>query len=138
GVHVRVAGPGRAGPLPGRSGRASGRAERRARRLPPPRRHGTPGPQRTTDVRQRGRGPPGGAMQQPVRRDAVHLHIDWTACEGRGRGTELLPELLGRDEWGYPVPVGGPDPAVPAELADVAGFAVTHCPKLALRLLDER
>jgi ferredoxin len=77
-------------------------------------------------------------MQQPVRHGAARLHIDWTACDARGLCTELLPELLGRDEWGYPVPRGGPDPAVPAELVDVARFAVTHCPKLALRLLDDK
>ena len=78
-------------------------------------------------------------MQQPVRRGATRLHVDWTACDGRGLCTELLPELLGRDEWGYPVPRTGADPAVPDELVDVARFAVTHCPTLAMRLLgDER
>ena len=29
----------------------------------------------------------------------VKLHIDWTVCDGRGLCMELLPELLGRDDW---------------------------------------
>ena len=35
------------------------------------------------------------------------LHIDWTACDGRGLCAELLPELLAEDDWGYPVPRDG-------------------------------
>ncbi|MGI9124601.1 MAG: ferredoxin, partial [Mycobacterium sp.] len=30
----------------------------------------------------------------------VKLHIDWTRCDGRGLCTELLPDVLDRDEWG--------------------------------------
>jgi ferredoxin len=64
------------------------------------------------------------------------LHIDWTACDARGQCTELLPELLDQDEWGYPLPRGGArEPVVPAQLAAHARRAVTHCPRLALRLL---
>jgi ferredoxin len=33
----------------------------------------------------------------------MRLHIDWTACDGRGLCAELLPELLLSDDWGYPV-----------------------------------
>jgi ferredoxin len=66
---------------------------------------------------------------------AARLHIDWTACDGRGLCTELLPELLVRDEWGYPVTRDGTvEPRVPAELAGLARRAVTQCPRLALRL----
>jgi ferredoxin len=64
------------------------------------------------------------------------LHIDWTTCDGRGLCTELLPELLGRDEWGYPlVRDGSRDPAVPPGLQALARRAVAQCPRLALRLL---
>jgi ferredoxin len=64
------------------------------------------------------------------------LHIDWTACDGRGLCTELLPEILDRDEWGYPAPRDGSrDPTVPDELAADARVAVAQCPRLALRLL---
>ena len=62
------------------------------------------------------------------------LHIDWTACDARGVCTELLPELLRRDEWGFPVPVER-EPAVPPHLAAHARRAVRDCPRLALRLV---
>ena len=55
------------------------------------------------------------------------LHIDWTACDGRGLCTEILPELLGRDEWGYPISRGhGSDVPVSDRLvpAAVAGRPV--------------
>ena len=61
----------------------------------------------------------------------MKLHIDWTACDGRGVCAELLPEVLDRDEWGYPI--GGRDVDIPAELAAHAERAVKHCPRLALR-----
>ena len=63
------------------------------------------------------------------------LHIDWTACDGRGLCTELLPELLVRDEWGYPRALGyGSDVPIPYGLEDAAREAVSICPKLALSL----
>ena len=65
----------------------------------------------------------------------ARLHIDWTACEGRGLCAELLPELLDRDDHGYPLPRDGArEPAVPAELDRHAKRAVAACPRLALRL----
>jgi ferredoxin len=60
------------------------------------------------------------------------LHVDWTRCDGRGLCTELLPELLDRDEWGYPVVR---DPRVPRALRRDAQDAVRACPLQALRLL---
>lgn len=64
------------------------------------------------------------------------LHIDWTACDGRGLCTELLPELLDRDEWGYPVPRQPiRDPVIPPHLRAYAERAVASCPMVALRLL---
>ncbi len=66
----------------------------------------------------------------------VRLHIDWTSCDGRGLCVELVPELLGRDEWGYPMPRAGQrDPLVGAELREHAVRAVDACPMLALSLL---
>lgn len=67
-----------------------------------------------------------------------NLHIDWTRCRGRGLCTELVPELLDRDEWGLPVPRYGNDTPVPPELVGPARQAVRDCPKLALRLLPAR
>jgi ferredoxin len=63
---------------------------------------------------------------------AEKLHIDWTACRGRGVCSELLPEMLDLDEWGYPLPRAGL--AVPGDLAPHARRAVAQCPRLALSL----
>jgi ferredoxin len=62
------------------------------------------------------------------------LHIDWTACDGRGLCAELLPELLTTDDWGYPH-AAGPRPEVPPHLAGAARQAVRRCPAQALHLL---
>ena len=66
----------------------------------------------------------------------VNLHIDWTACDGRGLCAELLPEILTEDDWGYPLARsgGGADVPVPSELRQHARRAVDRCPRLALRL----
>ncbi|MDI9913853.1 ferredoxin [Rhodococcus sp. IEGM 1379] len=70
------------------------------------------------------------------RRVGKVLHIDWTACDGRGLCTELLPALLGRDEWGYPLAHDRQrEPHVPTELESDAHRAVNLCPTAALRLL---
>jgi ferredoxin len=66
----------------------------------------------------------------------ARLHIDWTACDDRGLCTELLPELLDRDEWGYPMPRdGGPSLVVPFDLDGHARRAVDQCPRRALALM---
>ncbi|WP_460868299.1 ferredoxin [Rhodococcus aerolatus] len=63
------------------------------------------------------------------------LHVDWTRCDGRGLCTELLPRVLGRDDWGYPVPRDGArEPAVAPDEVDDAQQAVELCPRLALSL----
>ncbi|NUT71695.1 ferredoxin [Pseudarthrobacter sp. C4D7] len=71
----------------------------------------------------------------------THLHIDWTSCDGRGLCTELLPGVLDRDDWGYPLARGksGRERTdVPLRDADreAAHEAVRLCPKLALSLWD--
>jgi ferredoxin len=64
------------------------------------------------------------------------LHIDWTACDGRGLCAELLPELLAEDDWGYPVARDGAvETAVPQALEPSARRAIDRCPALALRLV---
>jgi ferredoxin len=66
----------------------------------------------------------------------TRLHIDWTACDGRGLCAELLPELVDRDPWGYPLPRDASrEPGVPDALAGHARRAVEVCPRLALRLV---
>jgi ferredoxin len=44
---------------------------------------------------------------------------------------EILPELIGLDDWGFPIIR---DDNVPAHLVGEAHEAVRVCPKLALRL----
>lgn len=69
------------------------------------------------------------------RSGGASLHIDWTACDGRGLCTELLPELLRRDEWGYPIALRyGSDVPVPLALHAAAADAVALCPRLALTI----
>jgi ferredoxin len=61
----------------------------------------------------------------------MEIKIDRIACDGAGLCAELLPELISRDEWGYPV-IG--DPAVTPPLTGPAREAAALCPKLALLL----
>jgi Ferredoxin len=72
---------------------------------------------------------------EPVSRGGTTLHVDWTRCDGRGLCAELLPELLERDDWGYPrARDGSRDIPVPGGLRRHAADAVAACPVLALRL----
>ena len=71
-------------------------------------------------------------------RKTTRLHIDWTRCDGRGLCTELLPEVLTRDDWGYPLSRNGSrEPEIPPKDAKYATAAVKRCPRLALRLLTD-
>jgi ferredoxin len=64
------------------------------------------------------------------------LHIDWTLCDGRGLCTELLPDSIGRDDWGYPLALdgSGSNVHVTRDQLDAARDAVALCPRLALSL----
>ena len=74
------------------------------------------------------------SAREPARR----LHIDWTRCDGRGLCTELLPQLLSRDEWGYPlIRDSSREPFVPARMVKYARRAVAQCPRLALTFVDD-
>jgi ferredoxin len=64
----------------------------------------------------------------------TRLAIDWTACDGRGLCAELLPELLDRDPWGYPVPRRPGPVEIPQTLRRHAEHATNLCPLMALRL----
>lgn len=65
------------------------------------------------------------------------LHVDWTLCDGRGLCVELLPEILDRDEWGYPVSVGGHrEPWIVDGARKRAHRAVRACPRMALSVLE--
>lgn len=60
---------------------------------------------------------------------SLHLSVDWINCKAHGLCYEILPEHIGRDDWGYPMLVPGP---VPPELEALARQAVKACPTLAL------
>jgi ferredoxin len=72
---------------------------------------------------------------QTSTRAGVRLAVDWTACDGRGLCAELLPELVKRDEWGFPLIR---DAVVGPALLDHARRAIAACPTLALRLEPSR
>ena len=66
-------------------------------------------------------------MSRPQR-----LRVDWGACDGHGLCAVWAPEVIARDEWGYPVVAPGP---VPSAALEHAREAVRSCPVLALKLL---
>jgi ferredoxin len=59
------------------------------------------------------------------------LAVDWTRCDGHGTCAALEPELVGRDDWGYPlldeVAVAGARDSRLRRLASV-------CPAMAMRI----
>jgi ferredoxin len=59
------------------------------------------------------------------------LAVNPIACTGHGLCADVLPELIGTDEWGYPILADRP---VPRDLTSLARRAVRLCPTLALRL----
>lgn len=65
------------------------------------------------------------------------LHVDWTRCDGHGLCAELVPEVLARDEWGYPVARDPSNTAlrVAGAVHEHAEKAAELCPLLALRLV---
>ena len=63
------------------------------------------------------------------------LALDITACDGHGICAQLLPELIGLDDWGYPILRSGP---IPPELRKAARWAVANCPTLALSIVAAR
>jgi ferredoxin len=65
-----------------------------------------------------------------MRENAKDLAVDWAACQGHGLCSELLPDHIVLDDWGYPV-ISGP---VSADAAKRARRAVIDCPTLALKL----
>ncbi len=59
------------------------------------------------------------------------LRVDWILCDGYGLCGDLLPDIIGLDEWRYPILPEGP--IDPANLHD-AQRAVDCCPMKALIL----
>lgn len=67
-----------------------------------------------------------------MKRAPRRLRVDPVACDGFGYCAELLPEHVGRDEWGYPVV--SPE-VVPPRLLDAARRCVASCPRNAISLV---
>ena len=65
---------------------------------------------------------------------SAHLRINPILCDAHGLCAELLPELIGLDDWGYPIL---DQSEVPPELLNLARSAANACPTLAL-ILDEQ
>jgi ferredoxin len=63
---------------------------------------------------------------------ASTLRLDPSVCDGFGFCCEILPEMIGRDEWGFPVIS---DKEIPDELAGAAKKAVHFCPRRALAVV---
>lgn len=63
------------------------------------------------------------------------LRVDWAACDAHGLCTLWAPDLIARDEWGYPVIREG---EVPRAAMQQAREAVRACPALALALVGLR
>jgi ferredoxin len=64
----------------------------------------------------------------------VRLIVDWISCDAHGMCAELLPEFIGRDDWGYPVVRDGP---IPQRLEKLAERAKAACPVLALSISED-
>jgi ferredoxin len=61
----------------------------------------------------------------------TRLVVDPIACDGEGVCAELLPEWIRLDDWGFPIIR---DEAVPRHVLSRVRWAVSNCPRLALRL----
>ncbi len=59
------------------------------------------------------------------------LSVDPIACEAYGYCAEILPELIGLDEWGYPIVAVG---EVSPHLVNLARWAMRQCPTRAIRI----
>ncbi len=65
----------------------------------------------------------------------AELVVDPIACTGYGLCTEVAPDLVVPDDWGFPIIGRG---EIPPGLLASARAAVRLCPRLALRLRTAR
>ena len=63
------------------------------------------------------------------------LRVNPTLCTGYGYCAEIVPELIGVDDWGYPIVSREPIPD--DRRLSLARKAVATCPRLAL-VVEER
>ena len=67
-----------------------------------------------------------------AKRPRFSLVVNPVACDGHGVCSELFPEHIKLDPWGFPVIEPG---EIPARLLDHAERAAISCPRLALTLV---
>jgi ferredoxin len=60
------------------------------------------------------------------------LRVNPIRCDGARYCAEIVPELVGLDEWGYPIVSSAP--IDDARLLRLAERAVNECPRVALQL----
>jgi ferredoxin len=62
------------------------------------------------------------------------LAVNPILCDGFGHCTELAPDLVRLDEWGYPIVSGTPVALSNLAALESARYAVRGCPRQALRI----
>jgi ferredoxin len=65
----------------------------------------------------------------PIAAARYRLRVNPVACDAFGYCAELLPEIVLRDEWGYPIVAAD---SIPPHLFELAQRAVRECPRRAL------
>ncbi|TAJ99957.1 MAG: ferredoxin [Chloroflexota bacterium] len=60
------------------------------------------------------------------------LVIDWIRCDGYGLCGDLVPDIIGLDDWRYPLVHPGP---IPNDRRHEVQRAVDCCPMRALKLV---
>jgi ferredoxin len=65
----------------------------------------------------------------PISAARYRLRVNPVACDAFGYCAELLPEIVLRDEWGYPIVR---EDSIPPHLFELAQRAVRECPRRAL------
>ncbi len=78
---------------------------------------------------QAGRGDTRGSRPNPRGPGTHRIRVNPITCEAHGVCAELLPEMIGKDPWGYPIISDQP---VPPSLLKLARKAESSCPTLAL------
>jgi ferredoxin len=61
----------------------------------------------------------------------TRIRVNPAVCDGFGFCCEILPEVISRDEWGFPILGSG---TVTPDLRRAAERAVAFCPRKALQL----
>ena len=67
----------------------------------------------------------------PSTRVPRRIRVNPAVCDGFGFCCEILPEMIDRDEWGFPI-IG--EREIPDDLSRAAEQAVAFCPRRALRI----